>query len=156
MNDKRKNEWAAMNSFDRANASRRLDPLDVAEMYAALPSNPRRGPRVTRTEWAAMGPAAQRALRPHFPAWEAAIVDGWDADPEAFRTTDDPATMGWRSKSFSQMAWAAFLFPPIGLLIGLYGLLDPYKRDQAAKLIIIAAFSFFIVGPLLMRFLTRS
>ena len=144
-------EWSRMTAQQRLAAMRDISQRDALLAYFALEPKESDGPRLSSREWAALGAAGQRALRPHLRGWEREIVDIWSrtgvaaarapsaSDYESDQPHESSPDGAWTPEEFRRLAWLAFLVSPVGWLIGFIALFQRGKAAQGINLILLAS-----------------
>lgn len=152
-------EWAAMPPDQRRLAIGDLSQIQAARLYAALPENPQRSPRLTEREWMTLGKAGQDYLIGLLPDWEADLVLAWTvrhqdsfipASPREAPPSSDPEIPctspyelkdgSWTRKTMDWLFIWSCLFPAIGVILFVANFWQPGKLKQSFGLLVAALF----------------
>ncbi len=147
-------EWATMSPVDRRREIGNMTQSQAAELYASLPSDQKRGPRLNKSEWYALGRTGQLHLLQLLPDWESVIVSSWGmAETCAFKpvtpSIDDSFlhVEGWSKRCMCNLILWSMILPPIGFFLFLFNFWRPGRLAQSMGLLAAGAFMFCVGYP---------
>lgn len=154
-------EWATMSPPDRRREIGNMTQSQAAELYASLPSDQNKGPRLNRSEWSALGHTGQEELLDLLPEWESSILRSWGVAESCLMQSlgasshkQEADVEAWPKKLMYVLLFWSCIIPPFGLILCIFNFWKPARLAQSVAMLTAGALMFCLGYPALYSLFT--